>query len=111
MAVYIANAFSLNMLAQSEAAVIEVRGVSEETVRSLLENTEFTSAVGHESTAKVLSKRLGINIEYNRAAIKLERGDVLIVPQLTQRLQEGAVLSEEELREIPIRYFVVTRII
>ena len=106
MTVYLANAFSLNMLAQSEA-VIEVREVSEEEVRELLANTEFISAVGHQSTAELLSRRLGINVEFNRIEIKLEPGDTLIVAQLTQRLPEGAVLSEEELRQIPIRYFIV----
>jgi len=60
----------------------------------------FISAVGHEATAKLLSKLLGISIPYNRIAIKMREGDIGIHFFLKTRLPEGKILSEEELREL-----------
>ncbi|HID66395.1 MAG TPA: DUF1874 domain-containing protein [Aquificaceae bacterium] len=73
----------------------------------MLNSNEFISAIGHESTARFLSKRLGISIPHNRIEVKLEPGDLLIVAQLCKRLPEGAVLSEEQLEQIPIKYYAV----
>lgn len=108
--VYIANSFSLNMLkpiAKFSVYELLVIEVSEECVKRLLSENEFISAIGHESTARFLSKRLGISIPHNRIEVKLEPGDLLIVAQLTKRLPEGAILSEEQLEQIPIKYYAV----
>jgi len=69
------------------------------------------SAVGHESTAKLLSQLLGIEIPVNRIEIKIEYGDKLIVFQLLQRLPEGKVLSEEELRQLQFRFLIVEPVV
>ena len=61
----------------------------------------FISAIGHEGTAKLLTKKLGIEIPVNRIAIEMQPGDKAIVFQLKQRLPEGVVLTEEELKKIP----------
>lgn len=108
--VYIANSFSLNMLKPNDkfsTYILLVQEVSESYVKRLLSSCEFISAIGHESTARFLSKRLGISIPHNRIEVKLEPGDLLIVAQLTKRLPEGAILSEEQLEQIPIKYYAV----
>jgi hypothetical protein len=71
-----------------------------EQAKKLLQKP-FTSAIGHEGTAKLLSKLLGIEIPVNRVAIKMQPGDRAVVFQVLQRLPEGAVLTEEELGKIP----------
>jgi hypothetical protein len=71
-----------------------------EQAKKLLQKP-FTSAIGHEGTATLLSKLLGIEIPVNRVAIKMQPGDRAVVFQVLQRLPEGAVLTEEELRKIP----------
>ena len=50
---------------------------------------------------------LGIEIEANRIPIKLSEGDVLIVFQLLERLPEGKVLSEEELKKLKYKFYKV----
>ena len=108
--VYVANAFSLNMLkpiSKFSEYVLLVKEVSENYVKKLLSENEFISVIGHESTAKFLSKRLGIEIKANRVEIKLEPGDLLIVAQLCKRLPEGEILSEKQLEQIHIKYFIV----
>ena len=79
-----------------QGLTVRVRTVSLEEVREVLKSTPFTSAVGHESTASVLTLLTGVSTPVNRVAIKLAAGDKLIVFQLQVRLQEGQVLSAEE---------------
>ena len=57
----------------------------------------FVSAVGHESTAKVLSTLLGMDVPANRIAVDMKPGDVAVAVQFLKRLPEGKVLNEEEL--------------
>jgi hypothetical protein len=60
----------------------------------------FVSAVGHEGTAQLLSKILGVNIPANRVSVWMEKGDVGVHFFLKTRLPEGAVLSEEQLSKL-----------
>jgi hypothetical protein len=99
--IYLSNAFSLNMLDLSNSATIKllVRQIDLDRVKSLL-RLGFESAVGHQSTAEILSTLLGIEVPANRTAIKLNSGDTLIVFQLGVRLTEGQVLSKEEVLDL-----------
>jgi hypothetical protein len=76
-----------------------VRPIDLERVKSLLK-LGFESVVGHQSTAEIISILLGVDVPANRTAIKLQSGDVLIVFQLGVRLNEGQVLSKEEVFEL-----------
>lgn len=87
--IYLGNAFSLQMLNPDKVNTVVVSPLTVQEVKKLL--TEFTSVVGHQDTASVLSASLGINIPMNRINISLIPGDVLIVAQLTGgRLPEGS---------------------
>jgi hypothetical protein len=94
---FISNAFSLSMLhpLPPTGRTIRVRPVSLEEVKSLLQGG-FISAVGHESTAGIISLLVGMEVPTNRIAIRLSHGDRLIVFQLGIRLAEGQVLSQDE---------------
>jgi len=105
MTVYISNAFSLSMI--SAPTTLTVVEASVEDVKNIL-NQGFTSAVGHEATSKIISTQLGIQVPTNRVSIKLSAGDVLIVYQLLTRLPEGKILSEDEMRQMPAKWYVVT---
>ena len=104
--VILANAFSLSMLPSQPETLIKVSEISEEQVKQLL-SEGFDSAVGHESTANFLSKKLSVEIKPNRKQIKLDDDTLLIVVQLMQRLPEGKVLSEEEISRIPVKFYIV----
>jgi hypothetical protein len=93
-----------------ERVSVTMRYATIDEVRQLLRQ-EFVSAIGHESTATLLSQLLGINVPMNRIAISAAPGDVLVhfVLSLRTRLPEGRVLSEEELRQIDF-YFVISQI-
>ena len=98
MVVFLANAFSLNMLKKS--ASLTVKEISIDVVKELLADG-FVSAIGHEGTAQILSEILQIYpIPVNRVPIKLEHGDTVIVFQLMTRLPEGKILTREELQQL-----------
>ena len=77
-----------------------LRKIDLETARKIVQEMPFTSAVGHEATAKVLTELLGVEIPFNRITVKMKEGDVGLHFVLRTRLPEGKVLSEEELRQL-----------
>jgi hypothetical protein len=108
MNVIISNAFSLNML-KEETTVLEIKKISVEEVKKILDSAQnIVSAVGHISTATVLSYLLGREINANRISITLEDSNtILVVFQLRCRLEEGRILSEKEICELPYEFFIV----
>jgi len=83
-----------------EGLTLRVRPISLEEVKEKLRSVSFTSAVGHESTARILTTLLGVEVPLNRVAISLSPSDRLIVFQIKMRLEEGRILSEEEVRSL-----------
>jgi hypothetical protein len=99
--VYVSNSFALSML--SWPADIRVEPASLDEVREGLAGG-FTSAVGHEATARVFSTLLGVEVPVNRVQLRLNLGELLYVGQVMTRLPEGRVLSQEELAQVPIAW-------
>lgn len=103
---YISNAFALSMLTEIPAT-LRVSELTVEDVRKLLSENEFISAIGHQSTSLILSELLQIPIPMNRVQIKIGGNDKLIVYQLMQRVEEGKILSREEILQLPSKFFLV----
>lgn len=74
--------------------------ISEKTLKEYLGNKDFVSAIGHQSTADILSEILGIEIPYNRITVNLKDKDEVIVFKLKKRPPEGKILTKEEIEEI-----------
>ena len=113
MATYLCNSFTLSMISPSlieEGATIKASPITLEEAKSLLQQG-FVSAVGHESTAKVLSSLLGTHVPFNRAQIAIKEGDVIVSFQFMVRLPEGKVLGDDEVialyNEGKIKFFRV----
>ena len=105
MTVYLANAFSLSMITPpSTLSVIEV---SDDNVKRIVASG-FVSTIGHEATAKIVSSRLGISVQVNRVSVQLRPGDLLVVFQLLKRLDEGKVLTEDEMKQVQAKWYVVS---
>ncbi len=70
----------------------------------------FISGVGHAATAGFLTQLLGVSVEANRIRIAMEPGDQALVLRLNCRLEEGRLLSAEELANIPHELGRLTRL-
>jgi len=113
MTVYLTNSFTLSMIMPDliqSGVIIKASPISLEEAKSLLQQG-FVSAVGHESTARVLSSLLGTDVPFNRAQIAITGGDVIVSFQFMVRLPEGKVLGDDEVlalyQEGKIKFFRV----
>ena len=71
-----------------------------EYAQRLIKENGFISAIGHNSTAEVLTTLLETNIPMNRIQFKQSPGQKCIVFSLNKRIEEGRILSFDEIREI-----------
>lgn len=60
----------------------------------------YQSAIGHESTAAILTELLGVPVSVNRVAFEQRVGDEALVFKLRGRPPEGAILTREQIDEI-----------
>lgn len=107
MRLVIANAFSVNMLDRyaklffNQVSVEEAKREVQEAARE----GRLYSIVGHEGTAKLLSKLFEVEIPVNRENFKLTNDDdLLLVAVIPFRLAEGQVLSEEQIKQLSFWY-------
>lgn len=111
---YILNACPnshLTLIASTEDSPAEknFRKLKEDEAIEYLTNMQFVSAVGYESTAKLLSKRLDTEIEANRIqAPSSGEHDYLIcafVPP--RRLAVDEMYTEEEILKLALQFFLI----
>jgi len=95
--------FSPSMLKRGVARVFEVT----EEAFCLAVGDNFVSVVSHENTARILTKRLGKTVQFNRVNVELRPGDVLFcaIPQI--RFDVAREYTDEEIATAPFRFFVV----
>jgi hypothetical protein len=105
--VIVVNAFSLAMLPPKSHSILDIFRINEEDAKEILRMYQWTSAVGHESTAELLTKKLGINIPSNRVTVTLDKKTALLVAQLMGPRKECKEMSQEEIEKYPIDFFLV----
>jgi hypothetical protein len=91
----------------NEGVYIYTQLTKEKFIKRFYENMQYyeiVSAVGHEATAKFLSKILDFPIPVNRINVEFRDGDMALVVRIKTRLPEGAVLSEEDLEKIEVEF-------
>jgi hypothetical protein len=90
---YIANAFSLQMLTSDEVSITVGPAVGPQAIKSILlgeQEITLQSAIGHADTAAVVSADLGVELPMARVNVQLHPGDELLVAQVIGgRLPEG----------------------
>lgn len=77
-------------------------------VMRLMKNAEIMSAIGHTSTASILSTLLGVKMKTNRIKYQHTKDDICIVFQLRDRVEEGKILNEKEIEEIGYDFYITT---
>jgi len=103
--IYLLNAPIVPIDMNRKCVVVVTRVGDVEFVRRFIEfwrkeGMETVSAIGHESTARLLTKMLGFEVKTQRISITAGDGDVIVAFTLNFRLPEGKVLSDAELEEI-----------
>jgi hypothetical protein len=94
---------------QQSKVIVETERISPEEAKKILSGG-FESAVGHQGAAVFLSRLLGIEVPTNRQSIFMRPGDTGIHFFPKQRLPEGSVLSDEEMKKVPF-WLVKSRVL
>jgi hypothetical protein len=101
---HICNSFSVNMI-KSFPVNITIKEININHAKKLMKNGGYFSAVGHQSTAELLSTILEVPIKTNRITLALDRNDEILLAQYYgERLPEGATILPEG---STIRWFLV----
>jgi len=107
---YLTTTFSPSMLGEKTQAIVEETDF--ETFRSAIhiciDNNSLCPAIGHQNTAFLLARKLGIVSDiYRRVDLKLAAGDGVFcaIPQF--RPPETRGFTDKEIEEAEFRYFVI----
>jgi hypothetical protein len=84
--------------------------LSLENAHDLCHIKETLSAIGHQSTAEILTELLEIPVPMNRIQFSQEVGQSAIVFKLKGRPPEGKILSREEIETIGYEFGLLTRL-
>ena len=81
-----------------------------ESAKILVNATNLSSFVGHESTAQILSSLLEKPIGFSRTELKQRVGQMALVFKLKVRPPEGKVLNREEVEEVGYEFGILYRL-
>lgn len=71
--------------------------------------TEVESAIGHASTAAMLSELLDTRVDQNRIEYQQQTGEAAIIFKLKSRPPEGKILDRDEIEEIGYEFGLLNR--
>lgn len=96
----------LNTTIATVDGVFEVKTITlDEAIKMAQNNSEnIVSAIGHESTAQIMTELLGVNVPVNRIQFSQEVGQVALVFKLKGRAPEGVILNREEIEKIGFEF-------
>lgn len=75
------------------------------------EGKEIQSAIGHQSTADLLTMLLNFPVNVNRIEFEQTPTDAALIFKLKGRVSEGKVLSREELETMGYEFGLLKRIV
>lgn len=80
-----------------------------ETARELVKYNKFQSAIGHQSTANMMTILLGVKVLVNRVFYQQKIGEMALVFKLNGRPEEGKVLTREDLEDIGFEWGLLVK--
>lgn len=100
----------LNTSIITNTGAFNLEAITLEQAKSLVQRNkdDLDSAIGHESTAQIMSELLGVEIPMNRQQFKQEKGQQALVFKLKGRPQEGVILTKEEIEAIGYEFQLLT---
>ncbi len=88
----------------------EFQEISVEEAKKLLHQAEqVDSAIGHATTAEVMSKILDYEVKPNRIEFFQTAEDVALIFKLKKRIGEGQILTAEEIDKIGFEFGLLKR--
>ena len=100
----------LNAPIFTTAGEYSVTDISLDEAKNLVNDaTELDSAIGHQSTAEIMTTLLEKDVQFNRQIFKQEVGQKALVLKLNGRPEEGKILTAEEIEKIGYKFQLLER--
>lgn len=103
------NIAILNTTIVTTDGLYRITPITLEIVKELVSKSSILSAIGHQSTADILTELLGLNVPMNRINFAQEVNQSAIVFKLKTRAPEGVILNREQIEEIGYEFKLMTR--
>ncbi len=87
----------------------ELKSISLDAAKRIIGENDILSAIGHDSTAQILSDLLSIPVPVNRINFEQQPNQMAIVFKLNGRPPEGKILSREEIEQIGYSFKLLFR--
>lgn len=87
-----------------------VSDISIEEAKFLIAQKGYVSAIGHESTAKIISDLMGMDIKMNRINFIQMVGQKAVVFKLNRRPEEGSVLTKAQVEQVGYSFKLMERL-
>jgi hypothetical protein len=88
----------------------EYSPISLNDAKNLVTANAFQSAIGHQSTAEVLTELLEVKVVANRLEFFQTVDDIALIFKLRSRPPEGKILTSEEIEEIGYDFGILRRL-
>ena len=99
----------LNTSILTTTGLFELQDITLEQAQQLVQDNEILSAVGHQSTADILTTLLGTEVPMNRILFEQETGQKALVFKLNGRPEEGKILTSDEIHQMGFKFQLLTR--
>lgn len=99
----------LNTSILTAAGDYSLRDITLEEAQTLVKSNDLDSAVGHQSTAEIMTTLLGVEIPVNRQMFVQQPGQYALVFKLNGRPEEGKILTAEEIERIGYKFQILYR--
>lgn len=94
----------------TDYGTFEYSPIDLESAKKILRENGFESAIGHRSTAEILTEILQIKVEVNRMEYRQKVDDIALIFKLRSRPPEGKILTSEEIEEIGYDFGILRRL-
>lgn len=101
----------LNTSILTTAGVYELTDITLDQARQMVADNagNLDSAIGHQSTAEIMTTLLDTEVPVNRQMFTQEVGQQALVFKLNGRPQEGKILTTVDIEEIGYKFQLLTR--
>lgn len=99
----------LNTSILTSEGVFSLREITLGQAQKLVREKKILSAVGHQSTADILTELLEIPVPVNRINFQQQPGQKAVVFKLNGRPEEGKILNRAEIESIGYKFQLLER--
>lgn len=101
----------LNTSILTVEGIYKLENITLEQAKELVSTSILDSAIGHQSTADIMTELLGVEIPLNRQMFIQEKGQKALVFKLNSRLEEEKkILTVDEIKNLGYKFQLITRI-